>query len=166
MKQISEGTLIYKKQISEGWRRIKKERQLKKLKLAGAIILGLLLFSLWVAASSLDRPSFAKEQIEEQIRPLVVLAEVKIPPILEKISFCEGKTQFDKNGEVIRGEINRDDIGGLQINEIIWGEKARKLGYNIYEQEGNEKMGIWLLHNYGTTVWENSSHCWIKLMYK
>ena len=156
MKQISEGTLIYKKQISEGWRRIKKERQLKKLKLAGAIILGLLLFSLWVAASSLDRPSFAKEQI----RPIVVLTEIKVPPILWKIARCESNnTHWDGNGEVLRGKVDKSDIGKYQISLKYHGKKAEAMGIDLFDEVGNERYAIYLLENYGNEPWSAVRKC-------
>ena len=155
------------KQISEGWRQIKRERRLKKLKLVGTIILGLLLFSLWVAVSSLDRPSFAKEQREEltekQIRPVVILTEVKIPPILEKISFCESSGKhFDGNGEVLRGKVDKDDTGVLQINLRYHAKEAKKIGYDLMTEEGNWGYGKYLLENYGTKFWLASFECWSK----
>ena len=156
------------KQISEGWRQIKRERRLKKLKLVGTIILGLLLFSLWVAVSSLDRPSFAKEQREEltekQIRPVVILTEVKIPPILEKISFCESSGKhFDGNGEVLRGEIDPRDTGKFQISSFYFGDAAEAIELDLEDPEDNEKMALWIFNNYGSVPWVKSFDCWNRL---
>src|SRR5689334_13522349 len=60
-----------------------------------------------------------------------------IPAVLHRIAKCEGGTQFDKKGNVVRGRVNSHDIGKWQINEDVWGKTAKKLGYNIYSLEGN-----------------------------
>lgn len=88
------------------------------------------------------------------------LEDRSVPPILKKIAKCEGVTQFDKKGNVVKGRVNKSDIGLLQINEKIWGAKAKELGYNIYTEEGNIAMGKWLLANYGSAKWYLSSACW------
>ncbi len=83
-----------------------------------------------------------------------------LPPILRRIAACEGVSQFDKNGNVTKGRINKHDIGKFQISETHWGATAKKLGYDIYTLEGNTAMAKWLLANYGSTKWYLSSKCW------
>ena len=59
-------------------------------------------------------------------------------PILIDIARCESSFhQFDKKGNVIRGQVNKDDIGVMQINENYHADLAQKLGYNIYTLQGN-----------------------------
>lgn len=114
----------------------------------------------------------AKEIAKELPKPIVIEKIVKvkddtIPPILKKIASCEGITQFDKNGKVVVGKINSSDKGALQINEKIWGKKAKELGYDIYTEAGNYAMGKWLLENYGSTPWVHSAQkCWVKKLYQ
>ena len=87
--------------------------------------------------------------------------EVKrMPAIMNKIASCEGITQFDKKGNVVKGKVNSKDIGKWQINETHWGAKAKELGFDIYTAEGNEAMAMWLYHNKGTEVWYLSKKCW------
>ena len=79
---------------------------------------------------------------------------------LQKIAFCESRNrQFDENGKVIRGK-NSDDIGRYQINIEHWGEKAEKLGYDLFTEEGNEAMALMLYERYGTKPWNWSKKCW------
>ena len=82
--------------------------------------------------------------------------EVKLAPELVKVCTCEsgqgtGKPQhFDvKTGNVLHGKINPKDIGMCQINEKWNGEKATRLGWDIYTLEGNIKMANYLYKTQG-----------------
>jgi len=87
----------------------------------------------------------------------------EVPPILKKISFCESKNrQFDKNGDVLRGEINPKDVGYYQINEYYHLESSRSLGFDIYTLEGNTRYALYLYEHYGTDPWNWSKKCWFK----
>lgn len=86
-----------------------------------------------------------------------------LPPIFTAIAACEsGGKQFHANGQVIRGRINRNDIGKYQINLTIWGRTAQELGYNIFSEEGNEEMALELYRRHGLQPWYLSKHCWGK----
>lgn len=90
-----------------------------------------------------------------------VMAEEKFAdyPLLVKICKAESEnTQFRKDGRVMRGSITPSDIGFCQINEPIWNDKARDLGYDIYTEDGNKKMAIYIFLNQGSSPW-NSSKC-------
>ena len=81
--------------------------------------------------------------------------------LMDKIAWCEsGNQQFNPDGSVLRGRINSHDIGKFQINETYWGIKAKELGYDIFIEEENEAMAIWLFKNYGTKPWNWSKSCW------
>lgn len=85
----------------------------------------------------------------------------EIPEILDKIAMCESSNRhFNNSGEVLRGTINPSDIGKYQINEKYWKEKAEELGFDIYTEEGNEAMALWLYEHYGTKCWAWSKPCW------
>ena len=82
-------------------------------------------------------------------------------PIMVEIAKCESRfRQYDKNGEVIRGEENRLDIGVMQINEYYHIENSKKLGYNIHTLEGNTSYARALFEKYGVKPWNSSSPCW------
>ena len=103
----------------------------------------------------------SKAQAKDEVVPIVEAEDV--PPILLKISKCEsGGKQFKENGRVIRGKVTPSDIGKFQINEVIWNDKARELGFDIFTEEGNTQFAVWLLNNYGSAPWYLSSNCWNK----
>ena len=84
-----------------------------------------------------------------------------VPAILEKIAYCESHNrQFDKNGSVLHGEIDPHDIGKYQINLRYWGVEAKKLGYDLTTEEGNEAMAVELYNRFSTDPWSRSESCW------
>jgi hypothetical protein len=85
----------------------------------------------------------------------------KNEPILVDIARCESQfQQFDKNSNVIRGRVNKYDIGVMQINEKYHAESAVKLGINIYTVEGNVAFAKHLYEESGTQPWSASKSCW------
>lgn len=88
----------------------------------------------------------------------------KVPPVprvLEDIAWCESRNRhFDKNGKVLRGVKNYYDIGKYQINIQYWGLRAKKLGYDLFTEEGNEAMALAIYERYGTGPWKWSRSCW------
>src|SRR3990167_3247513 len=100
--------------------------------------------------------------VEAPIPPPIV-ESISIPLPLLAIAQCESNNQqFDKDGNVVRGEINHFDIGRFQINELYHGATAAKLGYDLYTDEGNTKMALWLFERYNTSPWNWSRACWSK----
>ena len=84
-----------------------------------------------------------------------------VPRVLENIAWCESRNRhFDKNGKVLRGTENFYDIGKYQINTQYWGIKAKKLGHDLFTEEGNEAMALYLFEEYGSKPWYHSSACW------
>ena len=82
-------------------------------------------------------------------------------PILVDIARCESTfRQFDQSGNIIRGKVNQEDVGVMQINEKYHADEAVKLGYNIYTVEGNVAFGKYLYNKYGSDPWSSSSKCW------
>ena len=65
-----------------------------------------------------------------------------------------------KDGKVLRGVPNPQDIGACQINIPFWGATAKKLGYNIYTLDGNVSMAKYILGQQGIKAWEWSQKCW------
>src|SRR5947207_742071 len=56
----------------------------------------------------------------------------KKDPILVEIARCESQfRQFDANGNVLKGTVNKGDLGLMQINKYYHAEKAESLGLNL-----------------------------------
>jgi len=84
-------------------------------------------------------------------------------PMLVKICKAEsGGKQFKANGDVIRGIVNPSDIGYCQINEYINNDEARRLGYDIYTEQGNKDYAVYLFMTRGTEPWNSSRNVWCK----
>ncbi len=84
-------------------------------------------------------------------------------PILLEIARCESELrQFNSNGNVLRGRVDRDDIGVMQINERYHADTAKVLGYNIHTIEGNVSYAKYLYEKEGAKPWKASQKCWIK----
>lgn len=84
-------------------------------------------------------------------------------PILAKISKCESRTrQFGKDGKVLRGEVNSDDVGLMQINEQYHAKEAKALGLDLESVEGNLAYAKHLYDTEGTKPWNASKKCWNK----
>ena len=89
----------------------------------------------------------------------------QIPLELYYVALCEsGNRQFDDEGNVIRGKLNPNDIGRWQINETYNGQQARELGYDIYTDEGNYLMAMYLYRKNGLSDWGWSKSCWEPLI--
>ena len=82
-------------------------------------------------------------------------------PVLIDIARCESNfRQFDKNGQVVRGKVDRNDIGVMQINERYHVDTAKKLGLDIHSTPGNIAYAKYLYDKEGTKPWSASQKCW------
>tara|TARA_Y100000310_G_scaffold344555_1_gene457950 strand:+ start:6778 stop:7182 length:405 start_codon:yes stop_codon:yes gene_type:complete len=80
---------------------------------------------------------------------------------LRKICTCEsGLNHFDKNGDVLRGVINKSDIGICQINEYYHSKEISALDIDIYTEEGNISFAKHLYDRQGSAPWIWSKSCW------
>ena len=81
--------------------------------------------------------------------------------ILVEIARCESQfRQTDENGEVLRGKVNKSDVGIMQVNEFYHGEKAEDLGFDLRSIEGNLAYAKYLYEKEGTRPWNASKKCW------
>jgi len=96
------------------------------------------------------------KQIEAYVR--VRFADT---PILVEVARCESTfRQYDSKGQVIRGKVNKADVGVMQINEEYHGDEATKEGYDIYDVAGNVSFAKHLYDKFGTSPWSSSEKCW------
>jgi len=84
-------------------------------------------------------------------------------PILAEIAKCESTfRQYSSSGEVIKGRVNKSDVGVMQINKYYHLKQAEKLGYDLHTIEGNMAYAKALYDREGTKPWNSSSKCWGK----
>ena len=82
-------------------------------------------------------------------------------PVMTRVAECESRfRQFNKYGDILRGEENFQDIGVMQVNEHYHLETADKLGHNLYTLDGNLAYARYLYKKEGTTPWRSSAKCW------
>lgn len=90
-----------------------------------------------------------------------VKAFFKDDPILAEISRCESDfRQYDKDGSILRGKVNKGDVGLMQINEYYHADKAKTLGLDLETPEGNMAYAKYLYEHEGGQPWKASSNCW------
>jgi hypothetical protein len=84
-------------------------------------------------------------------------------PILAEIAFCESTyRQVGLDGEVLRGNIDSDDVGVMQINTRYHSDKAEELGLDLHTLEGNLEYAKYLYEREGVRPWKSSFKCWMK----
>ncbi|MCB9805639.1 hypothetical protein H6775_00600 [Candidatus Nomurabacteria bacterium] len=99
-----------------------------------------------------SEPLTTQEKVEEYFSDI---------PILADVAYCESRyRQYDANGNVLRGVVNKADVGVMQINEKYHAATAVKLGYDLYSLEGNMAYARYLYSKQGTKPWVHSSACW------
>lgn len=77
------------------------------------------------------------------------------------IAECESHFRhFGEDGGVLRGDVDRRDVGVMQINEYFHGKRAEKLGLDLETLAGNLAYARDLYEREGTTPWLASSKCW------
>ncbi|GEM_PF-1601107 len=82
-------------------------------------------------------------------------------PIMAEIARCESTFRhYNTTGTPLRGVVNSNDVGVMQINENYHLEQSRSLGYDIYSRKGNLKYARHLYETQGTTPWRASKPCW------
>ena len=88
-------------------------------------------------------------------------------PILADIAWCESRMRhLDKNGKVLRGTVDPDDVGVMQINTRYHKGDAEELALDLYSLKGNLEYAEHLYEKQGTKPWLASSPCWAKLAQK
>ncbi len=92
-----------------------------------------------------------------------VRAYFKDTPLLAEIARCESRFRhLGDNGEILRGKVNKSDVGVMQINKYYHDDEALKLGFNLNTLQGNMAFAQWLYDKKGSAPWQSSSGCWQK----
>ena len=111
------------------------------------------------AKSSTTTPKLALQDFKTL--EAYVRAYFKDTPELAEIAKCESNfRQYDASGAILKGTVDPDDIGIMQINKYYNGQNAEKLGYDIYTIEGNLAYAKVLYDKFGTDPWQSSEKCW------
>jgi hypothetical protein len=85
----------------------------------------------------------------------------KNDPLLVEIARCESSFRhLTKDGSVLRGKVNKGDVGLMQINEFYHADTAKKLGLDLETLEGNMAYAEYLYNREGGQPWKASSTCW------
>lgn len=101
------------------------------------------------------------EQVKVKTTEEIIAEHFKDTPILKKVAACESHSrQFNEDGTVLRGWVNSQDVGVMQINEKYHLQAAKKLGYDIYTIDGNIGYAKHLYATQGVKPWVHSSSCW------
>lgn len=101
------------------------------------------------------------EQVKVKTTEEIIAEHFIDTPILKKIALCESQNrQFSGEGVVLRGHVNPQDVGLMQINEKYHLQAAQNLGFNIYTLEGNIGYTKHLYATQGVKPWVHSSSCW------
>ena len=81
------------------------------------------------------------------------------------VASCESQLQqFDKDGTVLRGRVNPDDIGIFQINSFYHEEDYLKMNIDVFTPIGNIMYAKFIYDRSGLAPWVHSKHCWSKLL--
>ena len=130
--------------------------------LLALVLSGLLLLAAAILGNA-GQSQEAHRTVSYVVQPprIILVQNDTLPPVMQRIAQCESRGQHvTKQGKVMRGKRNPHDTGLFQINTLIWGKKAKELGYNIHTPEGNEQMARYLFTHYGSVPWQSSTACW------
>lgn len=116
-----------------------------------------------INASSTDISNSIVISSDRQVLEKYLRKNFADTPILVEIAQCESEMrQFDSNGNLVRGRVDPDDVGVMQINERYHLDTAKKMGLDIHTVEGNVAYAKYLYAKSGSDPWSASKPCWGK----
>jgi len=102
-----------------------------------------------------DSPLFETE--------LIVRAYFQDIPVMIQIARCESNFRHTlADGSVLRGNIDKDDIGVMQINRRYHEKQATAMGLDLNDLYQNMTYARTLYNKEGTQPWSASAFCWNK----
>jgi hypothetical protein len=148
------------------------QKQEKTLFFRFIIAVGLVLLALLALNIDNEKSALAKKEYVPAKRPTVPAKQVRTvedavrtyfrtTPVLVEIARCESQFRHTlKNGSVLRGRINPQDIGVMQINLQYHKEVLDKKRLNPFVLEDNLAYARHLYEKHGTAPWNSSRPCW------
>lgn len=86
-------------------------------------------------------------------------------PIMAEVAGCESHFRHtNEDGSILRGKVNRADVGVMQINLRYHELQAEKMGYDLHDLYGNLAYARHLYDEEGTRPWKASSACWTQTL--
>lgn len=124
-----------------------------------------------IASLTFGAPTALTEAVQASRNPETLAAYVEEyfadAPILADIAWCESRVrQYGKDGEVLRGTVDSDDVGVMQINTRFHEETAEEMDLDLYTIRGNLEYARYLYGRQGTKPWLKSAPCWSPLAQK
>ena len=108
-------------------------------------------------------PTAVAEPISKEVVKVELLPELKPICACESVGNKYAEPQhFLKNGEVVRGIVNNQDVGLCQINLKYHQEAAEKLGLDLFLENDNIIYANNLYTEQGNKPWVYSKGCWGK----
>lgn len=96
------------------------------------------------------------KSVEEQVNEY--FADI---PVMIEIARCESTfRQVGSDGNILRGKVNRSDVGVMQINKYYHADQAEALGLDLHTLGGNMVYARDLFEREGTAPWRSSMKCW------
>ena len=100
--------------------------------------------------------ALAPEMVEQTVREY--FADI---PIMAEIARCESTYRhYLPDGKVLRGKVDDDDTGVMQINTRYHQQKADQLGLDLTNIYDNMAYARDLYERQGTQPWSASAPCW------
>lgn len=89
----------------------------------------------------------------------------KDEPVLVQIARCESAfRQTLADGSILKGAVDHDDTGVMQINTRYHGREAAAMGLNLDDIYQNMAYAKHLFMTQGTKPWNSSASCWGKTL--
>lgn len=106
-------------------------------------------------------PATVTNSSEDEINR-IGFAETRLNQFCDSDAIAHRYCSASEEGEVLM-TTNKNgsvDIGKFAINNAAWGAEAVRLGYNIYTEQGNHDMAVWIAKNAGVKQWYSSEAKW------
>ena len=88
-------------------------------------------------------------------------------PIMVQIARCESNFKHNlADGSVLKGRVDNDDTGIMQINQRYHKKSAERLNLDLYDIYDNMVYARILYNDLGTKPWNPSAPCWRKTLAK
>ncbi len=97
----------------------------------------------------------------QNVTELAVREYFKDIPVMIQVARCESTFRHTlADGSVLRGVVDKADLGVMQINTRYHGATAQALGLDLQVLEDNMAYARYLYEKQGTKPWNASAPCW------